>query len=150
MFSPRTIRRGFTLIELLVVIGVSSIVLGGLGALYVYTASQIGDAMAEIAATDQVATAFESIEWSVRNATLCEAKTVGGVTALRCKMPREEIDINGDGVPESYAPASLDKKGLEKYGTGKRVWYYLSDATGLVGASGSTLWRRSLPTIRTR
>ena len=141
MFSRRRTKVGFTLVELLIVIGVSAIVLGGLGTLYAYTASQLGDATAELAATDQATRALGEIEWSVQNAVLCETKTLNGVTALRCKMPAVEIDLNGDGIADSYAPNSLDKKGLEKYGLGKRVWYYPSDSTGTFGAVGTTLWR---------
>ncbi len=129
---------------MLIVIGVSSIVLGGLATLYTFTAGQMGDATAELLATDQATTAFADIEATVRNAALCEAKTVGGVAALRCKMPSVPLDLNGDGIPESYAPASLDKKGLEKYGLGKRVWYYLSDSTGTLGTNGKILWRAVL------
>ena len=141
MFSRRRTKVGFTLVELLIVIGVSAIVLGALGTLYAYTASQLGDATAELAATDQATSAFGDVEASIRNAVLCETKTLNGITALRCKMPAVEVDLNGDGIADSYAPNSLDKNGLEKYGLGKRVWYYPSDSTGTFGAVGTTLWR---------
>ena len=122
-------------------IGIASIVLGGLGTLYCYTVGQIGDSLAEMTATDQATTAYRDMEWSVRNAVLCEARSLNGVVGLRCKMPSLEIDLNGDGVADSYAPASLDKKGLEKYALGKRVWYYMADSTGTFGTTGTILWR---------
>ena len=122
-------------------LGVSSIVLLGLGLLYVATMSQTGDAVAEMAATDQATGAFADMEFSVRNAVLCDLVTLNGVTALRCKMPSVEVDLNGDGTPESYAPASFDAFGCEKYALGKRVWYYLADSTGVFGTTGTTLWR---------
>lgn len=141
MCSRRTTKKGFTLVELLVVIGVASIVLGALGTLYCYVMAQIGDATAEMTATDQATTAFRDMEATVRDAVLCEARTLNGVVALRCKMPNEEVDLNGDGIAESYAPSSIDKLGLEKYALGKRVWYYLSNSTGTFGSPGSILWR---------
>jgi prepilin-type N-terminal cleavage/methylation domain-containing protein len=133
--------RGFTLIELLVVVGIGSIVLGGLAFLYSYTAGQTGDTVAELIATDQATTAANDVEATVRNAFLCEAKVKNGIAGLRCQMPSIEVDLNGDGIPESYAPASLDKFGREKFVAGKRVWYYMSDATGTWGSSGAVLWR---------
>ena len=141
MFSRRTTNRGFTLVELLVVIGVSSIVLGGLGALYGHVAAQMGEAVAAMATTDQATTALRDVEWSVRNALLCETRTLNGATALRCKMPSAKVDLDGDGNPDSYAPSSLDKFGREGYAVGERVWYYLADGTGTFGTSGGTLWR---------
>ena len=146
MCSRRTTKRGFTLVELLVVIGVSSIVLGGLGTLYCYTMGQLGDSLAEMTSTDQATTAFRDMKASVGNAVLCETKVVNGIVALRCKMPSVEIDLNGDGVADSYAPASLDKKGLERYAVGKRVWYYMADSTGLFGTTGTILWRAVVAT----
>lgn len=145
--SPLTIRqRGFTLVEMMVVLGVASIVLLGLGLLYTTTMSQLGDAAGEMAATDQASTAFADMEFSVRNAVVCDMVTLNGVTALRCRLPSVGVDLNGDGVPESYAPATLDKFGLEHYALGTRVWYYLSDATGAFGTAGTILWRANVAT----
>lgn len=141
MYLRRRISRGFTLIELLVVIGIGSIVLGGLAFIYSYTAAQTGDSLAELISTDQATTAARDVEATVRNAFLCEAKVKNGVTGLRCQMPSVEVDLNGDGTPESYAPASLDKFGREQYVAGKRVWYYMSDSTGTWGNTGTVLWR---------
>lgn len=141
MYLRRRINRAFTLVELLVVIGIGSIVLGGLAFLYSYTAGQTGDTMAELLATDQATTVSQDVESTVRNALLCEAKVKNGITALRCQMPSTEVDLNTDGIPESYAPGSLDKFGREKYVAGKRVWFYMSDSTGVFGATGTTLWK---------
>ena len=140
MRSRRT-TRGFTIVELLIVIGVASLVLAGLGTLYCATMRGIGDAAAEMAATDQASTAFADMEFSVRDAVVCDAPTLNGVVALRCKMPSVPVDLNGDGLPESYAPASLDKYGAERYALGSRVWYYLANATGTFGTTGPILWR---------
>lgn len=142
----RTTKRAFTLIELLIVLGVSCIVLGALGTLYCVTMSQIGDASAEMVATDQASTAFKDIESSVRNAVVCDAPALNGVVALRCKMPSVPVDLNEDGVPESYAPSTLDKFGLEHYALGSRVWYYLSGSTGAFGTAGTILWRAVVAT----
>ncbi|GEM_PF-1554268 len=141
MSSPRTTRRGFTLVELLIVIGVGSIVLGALGALYTYAMAQTGDGLAELLATDQATTAARDMEWNVRNAVLCEVVTKNGIKALRCKMPSLGVDLNGDGQPDSYRPATLNKQGLERFALGTRVWYYLSNATGTFGTTGTILWR---------
>lgn len=141
MFTRRTIKRGFTLIELLVVMALSSLVLGVLGTLYVYVTSQTGDSLAELLSTDQANGAMSDMAFSARNAISCDTPTLNSVTALRCTLPANGVDLNGDGSPESYRPTSLDKFGREKFTSGARVWYYLSDSTGVFGANGKQLWR---------
>ena len=137
----RRATRGFTLVELLVVLGVSTIVLGGLGTLYGFTMRQTGGTLAELAAADQSTTAAKTIEWSVRNAVLCETKTKNGVVALRCTLPSLGVTLNDPQNPASYRGATVDKFGRQRYEAGSRVWFYTSNATGVYGTAGTTLWR---------
>ncbi|HZH98511.1 MAG TPA: hypothetical protein VEX38_06025, partial [Fimbriimonadaceae bacterium] len=73
-------------------------------------------------------------------------------TALMLTMPLIGVDKNGDGVLDVYTPFGVGSAGIEKYGEGKRLWYYQAGSSGDINSSGSLIWRAwtnddTLPTI---
>lgn len=134
-----TSRRGFTLVELMITTALVAMVIGVLASLYFYTFNRTVRGVSEVSAVLQAQMLLDRMEVSVSQA--CEAQLVssGGVTALKLTMPSTGTDRDGDGVLDSFTPNSVSRRGIAKFTRGKRVWYYMSDASGAFGTPGSLI-----------
>ncbi|RYG22753.1 hypothetical protein EON82_16155 [bacterium] len=140
--SFRRTKRGVTLIELLVVITIQVAILGAVTTLLCYTMGQIGHATAGIASLDQASKVMRSLSTTIRESSKNDLITSNGISGLRCTMPTNASDTDGDGVNDVFSASSFGSGGTPDYGSGgQRVWYYFSDSTGAFGTSGTILWR---------
>ena len=134
-------RSGFTLVELSLVLSLTALIIGVLTVVYGYTMERLAHATADFAATDDAYLAANDIGTVIRSAYSCSTVTSNGVTGLKCIMPANGSDKDGDGHLDSWTIASVSRRGLEKWAQGKRVWFYLGDSTGAFGTSGTILWK---------
>lgn len=141
MRSVNRRRRGTTLLELVLVIALQMIVLGAVATLYLFTVQQCGQATAAVGPLEQANAAMDAMTATIRQSMVCAAVKVGSVTGLRCTLPGNAFDTDGDGVADAYAPDKYDANGKATYSKGTRVWYYLADSTGAFGTTGTVLWR---------
>jgi hypothetical protein len=130
-----------TLIELLVVITIQVVVIGSATALLCFTLAQVGQNSAGIASLQQASTVLDDIAGTVREAYSCTTVTSNGVSGLRCKMPGNASDSDGDGINDVFNPDAFGSNSKPIYSQGVRIWYYLGDPKGAFGTSGTTLWR---------
>jgi type II secretory pathway pseudopilin PulG len=143
--------RGSSLIEMLLVVMLTSVLLATLATLYGFSMGRAARSAARYAALDQANTLADKIEATVQQAVSCSIVTSGGFSGLKCTMPATGQDRDGDGYVDRYSPTGVSRRGSEKYGTGKRVWFYPSNSTGSFTALGTIIWRAeraddSLPT----
>jgi hypothetical protein len=89
----------------------------------------------------QASNLADEISRVIGNSKACTLAVSGSVTGLKCTMPDSGLDKNGDGVLDQINPTSVDPSGTETFGTGKYVWFYMSDTTGAWGTVGTFVWR---------
>jgi Tfp pilus assembly protein PilV len=133
--------RGFTLVELTLVALLTSLVVGAVAGLYVFSAQRTAHAVADETILGQTTTVLQQLEKTISQANTCSAVAVGTGTALKCIMPANGTDHNGDGYMDSFTPVSASRRCTEHWGQGQRVWFYMSDSTGNPTASGTYVWR---------
>jgi len=134
-------RRGYTLVEMIIASGLLAVVVTALTALYGFAGKRNLYAIARFSALRAASVSVKDIETTVESAVNCQKVVNGGSDALVCTMPLNGTDTNGDGVSDSFTPTRISKRGYPRYGTGQRVWYFLSDANGIYGNSGPYLYR---------
>jgi hypothetical protein len=135
-------RRGFTMVEMTLTAALTSIIIGVLASLYGFAVTRGAQTTSSFQVANQLSNILKSIEHTVWNAGDCVSISLSnGRTALKCLMPEEGVDRDADGWEEYFLATSVGAAGMEKFGEGKRVWYYLADATGNINNSGLFLWR---------
>lgn len=134
-------RRGTTLVEMALALSLTALVLGVLAVLYGFTMGRLAHATANFGATNDASLAANAIGQTIRDAYSCTTVTSNGKTGLRCTMPANATDRDGDGKQDTYLISSVSRRGLERTVAGRRVWYYLGDSTGAFGTTGTILWR---------
>jgi hypothetical protein len=123
-------------------LALTAMVLGVLTVLYGFTMGRLAHATASFTASDDAFRAANVISDTVRYANSCTTVTSGGNTGLKCIMPANATDRDGDGRQDTYLFTKVSRRGLEQSVAGRRVWYYMSDSTGAFAVSGGTvLWR---------
>lgn len=132
-----------TMIELLVVLAIQVVILGSAAMLYVYTVTQSGHGLAAASSLQQADAALNDVAATIRQATSCSVVTSGTLRGLRCTLPANGIDQDGDGVLDVTLPSKYLADGSASYTNGRRIWYYLAGATGAFGTPGGILWRAS-------
>ncbi|MFY9234519.1 MAG: prepilin-type N-terminal cleavage/methylation domain-containing protein [Fimbriimonadaceae bacterium] len=133
-------RAGFTLVEVLLTSIISAITVGSMAMVYNFSATRTAMAFANNSATIQMQTLSRELDDTISRATSSTVITVGGSVGLKSVMPATEADTDGDGTNDSYSPVSM-AGGAPKWGTGKRVWFYMSNATGNFLTPGTILWK---------
>ncbi|MEQ1932717.1 MAG: prepilin-type N-terminal cleavage/methylation domain-containing protein [Fimbriimonadaceae bacterium] len=129
-------RRGFSLVELMIVTAMTSLLIGILGYIYVWVSGKSAQTYAQQAVIAQSSKLSDEIENTVANAVSCTVTANLFGSSMRCIMPENAADTNGDGVDDKWGPKMVTPRGQAKYGAnGKRVWFYFSDSTGNYGAT---------------
>lgn len=133
--------RGFTMVEVVMASALTVVVVGAMAYMFHFAARTAANVSASANTTFQAQLLANELTRVIRNSVSCSTVTSGSNTGLRCTMPFNGTDFDGDGYNDSYTPIGVSKRGIEKYGTGKRVWFYMSDSTGLLANTGALVWR---------
>ncbi|MCB8932597.1 MAG: prepilin-type N-terminal cleavage/methylation domain-containing protein [Fimbriimonadaceae bacterium] len=136
-----TSRRGFTLVEVMITTALVAVVVGVLASLYFTTFNRMTRGVAEVSAILQAQMLLDRMEVHLAQACDAQLVTFGGVTALKITMPSTGKDKDGDGVLDSCTPTGVSTRGIAKFNRGKRVWYYMSNATGNFGTPGNLIYQ---------
>lgn len=134
-------RGGVTMVEVLIAATLTTVVFGAVATLYVGTMTAGGRSMTQATTQARGASVLDQIENVVQQATLCTEVVTGPNEALRCILPSGGRDVNGDGLADVFSPATVCKRGGDRFTNGRRVWFYLSDASGEYGRDGTVLYR---------
>ncbi len=143
-------RRGFSLVELLIVTAMTALLIGILGYIYVWVSGKSAQAYAQQAVIAQGSKLSDEMENTVANAVSCTVAANLFGTTMKCVMPENATDTNGDGIDDKWSPKMVTPRGQAKYGAnGKRVTYYFSDSTGNFLAVPGSATRYLYRAIRT-
>ncbi len=138
-------KRGFTLVELMIVTAITATIVGALGALFVFVGSRAAQTMAKNGVLLQAQALSEELDATFSQAQDCSLVSIRtGVNAIKCVLPTSGSDNDADGVIDQYKAEAVGPTGREGYGVGKRVWFYMSNSSGLPASaltSGGVLWR---------
>lgn len=130
------VRRGFTIIEMLLVVGMTSMVMGAMCALYAFCVTRLNHVVSAYDATSTTTRILEQIDRVVQNCNSCAATAVGSKPALVCTVGSSAMDSNADNAPDNINPVRVTRRGSEVYGSNNRVWFYFTNATGTYNTAG--------------
>jgi hypothetical protein len=137
-------RLGFTITELLVTGALTVVLVGSLLGMFVFSAKKAEAATVETAAYNDASRLMDDIASKVSNATEVSVYTGTSGQFLRCTLPKNGIDMDGDGYPDRFNFSMVNNFGTGKYIKGLRVTYYRSNNTGSTSTplhSASWCWR---------
>lgn len=140
-------RRGFSLIELLFVVAISALVLGVTVSLYSFSLTRLAQGTANFATEDQARKLLDEIEAIVRDSISVTVVSGASNSGLKCTLAQlsqkaeTAVDLTGSKTSKSADPIGVTKRGLDKHGMGKRIWFFLGNSVGSFGSAGSTVWR---------
>lgn len=134
-------KRGATLVEIVLTMTLTAMLLGTITLLYGFTMARLAHATANYATVNDSSTVADKIKRTVQESAGCTSELNDGDEGLKCVMPLLGTDRDNDGKLDKYQLKSVTRRGMERLGRGKRVWYYLSDSTGNFGATGTQLYR---------
>jgi len=119
----------------------TGLIVGAVGGMFVFAASRSAHAMANEAVLEQTTTVLYQLEKTISQATTCSSVSLGGGNGLKCVMPQNGTDFDGDGYMDSFTPYHDSRRSTEEWGEGQRVWFYNSDSTGNPSNQGVYVWR---------
>ncbi len=134
-------KRGFTLVEMVLVTALTAMIVGALCSLYAFSTNRAAHAYANYGSLMQARDLMDEIESVVQWSQTVSLVSSGSTTGIRCTMPVNGTDKDGDGYADTYTLTTVNRRGLPKWGTGNRIWFYRSDSTGDFTHSGSVPWR---------
>lgn len=134
-------RKGFTLVELMIACTVMAVMMGVVASMYAFTAYRAAHSIAKSNVISETQDLSNEIDKVVTSAVRCEIVTSGTQNALKCTMPKDSTDTNSDGMVDTFKPYAISRRGIEKYGEGKRVWFYFADSLGAFGSTGKIVYR---------
>ena len=107
--------------------------------MYGFVAVRMGHALSKYTSQREAERAEDLIAQTVSLAQGCSLQSLAGNPALKCTMPANCSDLNADQVPDVCGPISEDRRGLDHYGTGQRIWFYVSDVTATPTVTGGSI-----------
>ena len=128
------------MVEMMLAVSLTALIVGTVTAVYAYSIQRLGYGLADASTQQQAEYGLDVIDKTVNLAQTCVAVSVSSTQCLKCTMPSNCTDTNGDGILDSCSPSAINRRSLERWGNGYRVWFYLSDSSGTPGHSGSILW----------
>jgi prepilin-type N-terminal cleavage/methylation domain-containing protein len=139
-------KRGFSIVELMIVVILSALVLGVTVSLYGFSMTRLAQGSSRFSTEDQARKLLDEIESVLRDSVSVSTVTSGSVTGLKCVLAQQSnrsasITSTSSKLASSADPIGVTKRGYDKHGTGKRVWFYMGSSTGAFGTSGTTCWR---------
>lgn len=133
-------KKGFTIVELLLTTSLSAMVVGSVASVYLFAATRGAHTMATGATVYQAQGTARLIDRVISNATKASIVTSGSSTGLKCQMPDNSIDNDGDGIYDDFRPSKFTGANARWGKNGVRVWIYMADSTGDFLRPGSILW----------
>jgi type II secretory pathway pseudopilin PulG len=134
-------QRGATLIEMMFTMSLMVAVIGSTVTLYAFVAIRTGDSVTKYNTYQQTKDLMMAFSDVASDAISCTNVTLGSVTAIKCTMPNDGTDRDGDGIFEQYSPSSVNKLLKESYTAGKRIWFFPSSRPYTVGTAGKYWYR---------
>lgn len=128
------------MVEMMLAVVMTALVIGGVTGVYAYTMERMSYGVADARTQGEAEYGIDVIDSTISMAQSCTLVSIGGIPCLKCVMPAVCTDNNGDGILDHCTPDAINRRSLERWGTGYRVWFYLSDLTGTAGNQGSSLW----------
>ena len=135
-----TRRRGFTLLEMMLAVSIMAILIGGVTAVYAYTMVRLGYSLASYTTQREGEYGLDVIDHIIGESQTCSQISVGGNPCLKCILPASCVDPIGDGTSYVCSPDTINRRSLERWGNGKRIWFYLANSGGVPTTPGSILW----------
>lgn len=129
------------MIEMIFTMSLMVAVIGSTVTLYAFVAIRTGDSVTKYNTYQQTKDLMSAFSDVACNAISCTNVTLGSVTALRCTMPADGTDRDGDGILDLYKPSGVYKTLKEYYSPGKRIWFFPSSRPFSVGATGKYWYR---------
>lgn len=133
------VKKGFTLIELLLATSITAMVVGSVASVYLFAATRGSHTMATGETVNQAQKLARTIDGLIANSTKASVIVSGSSKGLKCVMPANATDVDGDGVFDTYKPSKFSGPNA-RWGAGTRVWVYTADSTGDFLRPGSILW----------
>ena len=131
-------RRGFSIIDVVLATAITAILCGAMTSLYLFSSTRSAHAITTDAATNQAQQVSDFMDKVISDSVSATVVTSGAQTGLKCTLPANGTDTNGDGIPDQFTPVSITN-GVVKWGTGTRVWFYMSNTTGNFTSVGTIL-----------
>src|SRR6185503_10292370 len=107
-----------------------SIVLGVTISLYVFSMTRLAQGTSRFATEDQARKLLDEIEAVVRDSISVSVVTSGSNQGIKCVLAQQSkksatVLSTDSKVSGSADPIGVTKRGYDKHGSGKRVWFYL-------------------------
>ena len=133
-------RSAFTTVEMLLALTLGSIIFVAASGLYLFSVTKSTQALAASTVALEADRSVRDLENVVRSSVSVTSVSLTGGLALKCTLPADGADTNGDGVIDDYQPYKVNS-GEARYRAGKRVWFLFSDATLSPSRAGNVLVR---------
>jgi hypothetical protein len=127
------------MVEVLLACSITVVLVGAIATVYSFSASRASHAFATGSATNQVQRLALELDKYIGQAQSASVVTVGASTGLKCIMPELGTDTDNDGAPDVFEPKTMTG-GAPNWSRGKRIWFYLSNASGDFMQAGPILW----------
>lgn len=136
-------KRGFSLAELLISMVASVLMLSALVSMFYFSSTRAANALANASTVSQVQSFTDELNHYIGNALSSSTQVNASIgrNALKLVMPSNGTDPDLDGMTDTFGPVTVSRRGMERYGAGRRIWFYMSDSTGDYNKNGRYLWR---------
>ena len=125
---------------MVLVVALTALIVGTVTAVYAYTIDRMGYGVADANTQREAEYGLDVMAQTISMAQTCAQVSINENTCLKCTLPANCSDTNGDGILDTCSPNSINRRSQERWGNGYRVWFYLADSTGLPSNTGTTFW----------
>lgn len=122
--------QGFTLTETVVTAALSTAVIGSSAGLFAYTVRRVQTESVELAVASQAQELADEVTLFIQSSSYARMETSGDQTTLLALVPTNEIDTDGDGVPDTPGPSSISPAGHEIYSSTSYEGYMWTAPSG--------------------
>ena len=130
-----TRRRAFTLVEMMLAVALTALILGTVTSVYAFTIKRLGYGLADASSQNEAEYAMDVIDGTIGKAQSCTVVSMSGAQGLKCVMPATCTDLTGDGILDTCSPNYINRRSLEEWGNGYRIWFYFGGSNGHHGLS---------------
>lgn len=105
--------RGFSLTETVVTAALSTAVIGSSAGLFAYTVRRVQTESVELAVASQAQELADEMSALVQNCGYVKLESSNGQVSMLALVPTNEMDSDGDGVPDTPGPSFISPAGHE-------------------------------------